>query len=98
MFTGKQKFDKGLHFRILDNSLYILSYRLNTTLYLDSIFSGLKSNRSKFVNVISLKSKLLGIMPTGFMMLDSFIVLGSWEAKTKTTFKIKNFKQVRVNC
>ena len=95
MFTGKQKFDKGLNFRILDNSLYILSYRLNTTLYLDSIFSGLKSNRSKFVNVISLKSKLLGIKPTGLVMLDSFIVLGSWEAKTKITLKIKNFKQAK---
>ena len=50
------------------------------------------------MNVISLKSKWLGIMPTGFVMLDSFIVLRSWEAKTKITFKIKKSKQVIANC
>ena len=51
----------------------MLPYRLNTTLYLDSISAGLKSNSNKFVKVISRKSKWLGIIPTG--LLESVMVI-----------------------
>ena len=60
------------------------SYRLKTTLYLDSISAGLKSNSKRFVNVISLKSKWFGIIPTGLVMLESFMVLTSPTSRGNT--------------
>ena len=69
--------------------------RLNTTLYLDSISSGLKSNSSKLVKEISRKSTWFGMISTGLLVSAMILPYTSYSEMKEDQRRLELSTQTR---